>query len=98
MCNLCNISAEEVRKRGIIFGYPDCCIEEFIRDTEWMEHSDIDVRNEAQISIAKQTAGFVPCKMHTEMILNGQTTPEDLVVKRRNIKKAKKLNRIAHID
>jgi len=52
-----------------------------------------DVRNDDQISIARTTAGFVPCKMHAKLIVNNEISPEELVIKRRNIKKAKKLNK-----
>lgn len=98
MCKLCKATDDEIREMGRIFGYPDCCIEEFISDGKIMNKKKKDVRNGAQIAIARDTDGFVPCKMHAKMIFRGETTPEDLVVERRDIKKAKKLNKIAHKD
>jgi len=94
MCIFCDTNPDKVRKYGKIFGYPECCIEEFISDMEInrLSNDDSDVRNEEQIEIARSTWGFVPCKMHTQMIMEGKTTPEHLVRKTRNAKKAAKLN------
>ncbi len=96
MCRLCEATDDEVRDIGRIFGYPECCIEEFISDNETISIKNEDVRNEAQITIARDTGGFVPCKMHAKMIFLGEITPEELVVERRDIKKSKKLNKLAH--
>lgn len=94
MCIFCEANYEEMKEYGEIFGYPDCCIQEFISDTKTMEETGVDVRNDMQITIAINTRGFVPCKMHAEMIEYGEITPEELVVKKRNIRKARKLNKM----
>jgi hypothetical protein len=96
MCKLCDGNDNERIEMGKIFGYPDCCINEFIRDGKIMKRKKKDVRNDAQIAVAIETGGFVPCKMHAEMIVSGRITVDELVVERRDIKKAKKLNKIAH--
>ena len=94
MCIFCDADEHQTRDYGRAFGYPDCCIEEFIQDLKIMDESGVDVRNNDQIDIARRTMGFVPCKNHTEMIINGHTTPEDLVITKRNIEKSKELNRL----
>lgn len=95
MCMFCEATNDQIKEYGEIFGYPDCCIQEFISDTNLMDETGVDVRNDMQITIAINTHGFVPCKMHAEMIEYGEITAEDLVSKRRNIKKSNKLNRMA---
>lgn len=95
MCIFCNDDPDKIREYGKAFGYPDCCIEEFIKDINILHSTDVDVRNEDQKDIARNTYGFVPCKMHTEMIINKAVTPEDLVRDRRNAEKSAELNRIA---
>lgn len=97
MCIFCEATTEQIKEYGEIFGYPDCCIQEFISDTKTMNETGVDVRNDMQITVAIQTYGFVPCKMHAEMIICGQITPEDLIIERRNVKKARRLNkRVTH--
>ena len=95
MCIFCDSTPSKVREYGRIFGYPECCIEEFISDQEILHTTGEDVRNEDQKDVARSTSGFVPCKMHTQMIVSGQTTPELLVAPTRDAKKVKKLNKKA---
>lgn len=97
MCIFCEATDKQVKEYGDIFGYPDCCIQEFISDTKTMNETGVDVRNDIQVTIARNTHGFVPCKMHAQMIEYGEITPEELVVKKRNIRESKKLNkRVVH--
>lgn len=90
MCILCEDTNDKIREYGKIFGYPDCCIEEFITDKEHFDKTGIDNRNHEQIAIANLTAGFVPCKKHAEEISNG--LPVDKVIINRNVKESKRLN------
>jgi hypothetical protein len=73
MCQFCNQTEQEIRDMGKIFGYPQCCIDEYIADSEYMKTHD-DPRNEEQIDIAIDTFGFVPCKKHAKLIASGETT------------------------
>ena len=95
MCILCEIGPEKVREHGRIFGYPECCIEEFIKDSEIMHSTGKDVRNKTQIRIAKEKYGFVPCKKHAKMIKKGLVTAEDLVAPTRDHNKSSELNKLA---
>ena len=95
MCIFCDSTPSKVREYGRIFGYPECCIDEFINDQDIRQKTGEDVRNEDQKDVARRTMGFVPCKMHTQMIVAGTITPEELVAPTRNAKKVKKLNKKA---
>jgi hypothetical protein len=97
MCILCETNPVKVREYGIIFGYPECCIEEYIRDTDVLEKTGKDPRNKVQIKIAKEKHGFVPCKKHAKMIRKNLTTAENLVAETRNHEKSSELNKLAHI-
>lgn len=97
MCILCEATADEMAEYGKIFGYPECCISEYVKDTIYMNKTGIDVRNEAQIKIARETHGFVPCKKHAKLIKKGKVSLEDLVGKNRDHEKSKKLNKMAEI-
>jgi len=95
MCIHCESSPEKIVEYGKIFGYPDCCIREFILDSSMINNLGIDRRNKTQIKVAVSTHGFVPCKEHARLIRKKKTTPEDLVRDRRNNEESSKLNKIA---
>lgn len=59
------------RNNGMYFGYPICCISEFLECNEFSED---------QLKVRKY--GFVPCISCTKRILNGLTTIEDLIQNR----------------
>jgi hypothetical protein len=95
MCIFCNATEEQQKEYGIAFGYPDCCINEFISDSARMTKTGIDPRNRKQIKIAREKYGFVPCKHHTMLISQGKCTAEELVTNRRNHQKSAELNKLA---
>jgi hypothetical protein len=95
MCILCNASQEQQKEYGVAFGYPDCCINEYINDSARMMRTKIDPRNRKQIKIAREKYGFVPCKYHAMLIHQGKTTAEELVANRRNAEQSSELNKLA---
>jgi hypothetical protein len=65
---------------GKFYGYPDCCINQFINKiTNYEKHT------KDQIKVSKYK-GFIPCKYHTKLILDGKMILEDLI----NDRKCKK--------
>ena len=92
MCDLCKQDDNEIRRIGKAFGYPNCCIEEFISDGKIMMEFDEDVRNDDQIFIALLTNGFVPCKEHAKM-LKDMNDVENLLLETRNIEESNELNK-----
>jgi hypothetical protein len=89
MCKLCDETPAKKRKIGKMFGYPECCIDEFISDTEEFKKTKIDNRTPEQKSIALYTGGFVPCKNHAIEIEYGGIEVESIIVGR-DEKKIKK--------
>lgn len=62
-------------KKGIYFGYPECCIKDFIS------------RPDARSCTPEQNAicnykGFIPCQKHAIMILKGECTFESIIENR----------------
>ena len=98
MCTLCNATEEQQIEYGIAFGYPDCCINEYINDSARMKRTSVDPRNRKQIKIAREKYGFVPCKHHAMLIHQGKTTAEELVTNRRNAERSKELNILVQED
>lgn len=63
---------------GRYYGYPNCCIQEFIkRYIEQYEHT------EEQVSVANGT-GFVPCIECTKKITDGEINLEGLIKNRKH--------------
>ena len=98
MCIFCRATEEQIIEYGKAFGYPSCCIEEFVRDTDILHATGKDIRNEWQKEIARSTYGFVPCKKHAAMIAHGKITAEDIVSVTRDEKRANELNAIADAE
>ena len=59
---------ERVRAWGLYFGYPQCCVDEFI--------AGIEKGFAARSSIVKENSscGFVPCKPHAKLLDTKKTT------------------------
>jgi hypothetical protein len=95
MCIYCEADPEKMKEYGKIFGYPECCIKEFIHDTSIMKITGKDPRNKTQIKVGILTHGFVPCKEHARLIKRKKITPEDLVRDTRNHQESSRLNKIA---
>ena len=92
MCLFCNNTDEkQIRKYGEIFGYPSCCINEFINDKVYYDKFGEDCRSHAQIVIAQEVGGFVPCKKHAEEIISGEISLSDIIINRDYVQ-ARELN------
>ena len=61
------------RKVGEYFGYPPCCIDEFMRTRG---------SHNKERSKASKNTGFIPCSAHTEQILAGEIRLKDLITNR----------------
>lgn len=57
---------------GLYFGYPTCCISEFIEGKCFTE-------DQYKVS---NGSGFIPCKRHTKMIIEGVLNIEELITSR----------------
>lgn len=69
------------RRNGHYYGYPSCCIREFLKDID----------NLSERSKERQTAadgGLVPCQNHAELILKGKINIKDLILSTRQHPKA----------
>ncbi len=67
------MQADGYRQTGIYYGYPSCCIEEFVMN---------NVYNKGCSLITAAYGGFVPCQKHTKMILNKKINIASLIGKR----------------
>lgn len=63
---------EQLIKLGTYFGYPPCCVQEFVTNFNREE-----IGTEKQI--ASNGTGFIPCSKHTLLILSGEITVESLI-------------------
>lgn len=64
---------------GLAFGYPRCCIAEFIN---FYMNYPADQRSDDQTQIGKLNYGFIPCKEHAKAIIDKKVKIEDLIVDR----------------
>lgn len=64
---------------GKFYGYPDCCIDDFVSRIITEEYSD--GMTEAQHQVHDGT-GFIPCHSCATKIVNGETTLEGLIQNR----------------
>ena len=67
------MQADMFRQSGLYYGYPSCCIEEFVMN---------NVYNKGCSLITAAYGGFVPCQKHTMMIVNKKINIRDLIGKR----------------
>ena len=67
------MKADGYRQSGLYYGYPSCCIEEFVMN---------NVYNKGCSLISAAYGGFVPCQKHTMMIVNKKINIKDLIGKR----------------
>lgn len=61
------------RQTGLYYGYPSCCIEEYIMN---------NIYNKDCSLISAAYGGFIPCEKHTMMIVNKKISIKDLIGKR----------------
>jgi len=62
-------------ENGIYFGYPLCCINEFIDDLSKGESP----HRRNKLAGIKTDGAFHPCRKHTQDILDGKIKIEDLI-------------------
>lgn len=77
---------------GKFFGYPQCCIDEFVFNSGRIYGAIVTGNKELLATINKtelgrddkinQNTGFIPCKHHAKMIQDGEITLESLISKR----------------
>ena len=65
------------REQGAYYGYPSCCVDEFIE-----RHANLVPHTEVQWAAAKR--GFVPCVRHAEQILKGGRIEDIILPTRRH--------------
>lgn len=64
---------------GKFYGYPDCCIDDFVGRIITEEFSDGMTKEQDQVH---QNLGFIPCHSCAVKIINGETTLEGLIKNR----------------
>lgn len=81
MCSKCEIGKKKgtFETLGRSFGYPQCCIDEFIKHVAIIVLQDIDPRTDEQNFIGTYTHGFIPCAACTEKVVTGQITLNSLI-------------------
>lgn len=63
---------------GIQYGYPTCCIKEFMQDL-YNTSNPYHTRN-----IPDNKTGFIPCRKHTQEVLEGKITLASLIKDRKH--------------
>lgn len=73
-----NDRADIIYETGIYFGYPKCCIRQFIEDVKNGENAQ---RHRSEISGTKGS-GFIPCTKHSIELQAGIIKVNDLIKNR----------------
>lgn len=77
---------ESSKTSGEKYGYPPCCIEEFIKHTpsycKKNSATEIDRMRYEASKINGEYSGFIPCANHAQAILSGKITIESLIQNR----------------
>lgn len=68
------------RKYGKRFGYPECCINDFL--CRMSDYTNIKLPSRIQIKVSKHS-GFVPCSYCCWKILTKKCNLEDLITDRK---------------
>lgn len=73
MCQNCDTGDgfDGFRKYGHFFGYPECCIKQFVKDVKQIMSGKKDPRTETQSELATLMNGYVPCPECAEKIMSG---------------------------
>jgi hypothetical protein len=80
--NIDNILAS-ARGIGRYFGYPQCCIDEYVRGMALVwEANSSQMHLESQSRLNGNLTGLFPSEMHSEQILKGETLFVDLITNR----------------
>ena len=64
--------------KGTYYGYPDCCIQEFITNSNTMATRQKTKQKEVKRRVSKHS-GFMPCYYHSCKILKNELKLEDLI-------------------
>lgn len=64
------------RYNGKVFGYPDCCVEEFVK---FFAYYPQITRTKEQEQIGQLSYGFIPCAHHAQAIIKGKIKIESLI-------------------
>ncbi len=72
------MTREYFQIQGTFYGYPHCCIEQFI-DTFGIQPCNPK-------RLAGSSTGFIPCLIHSKQILNGKLRLKDLIQNRQCVK------------
>lgn len=62
--------------QGLMFGYPECCIEAFIMT---IKENKFPSENNFTINYKENVSGFIPCQKHKELILTNKIRLKDLI-------------------
>lgn len=82
----CIMSDQHFISNGNYFGYPKCCINSFVYPIKKYGYIILwSDRSELQKKVSKN--GFIPCKKHAKMILEGKLKIEDLILPTRKHEK-----------
>jgi len=68
---------------GIYYGYPVCCIKEFIDDYSFMLKHTISEELLLKRKVSNGS-GFIPCFQHAKLIAAGEIKLEDLIRDRKH--------------
>ena len=73
------MSTTHYEKNGVYYGYPQCCIDEFIRPVkETGKMASWKTRPKIQQDAAEH--GFIPCQKHASRILSGKIKIHDIIL------------------
>lgn len=70
-------------KMGEYLGYPKCCIDEFINDNKDGRFAAHYRKQNGELPIEIQGVGFIPCRKHTKMIVEGKIKIQNLINNRK---------------
>lgn len=77
------LNLEVERFWGQYYGYPQCCIESYLRQCQepyWYEKYFLKYKN---LRLRLGMTGFIPCENHMKQINDGTLRPNDLITNRK---------------
>ena len=85
MCELCQQGIDKSRLFGKYYGYPDCCIDQWINDSPYANGkpgNKITELQEEVYQMGSKDYGFYPCDKCCLKIIRGQITIDQLIINR----------------
>ena len=67
-------------ERGKFYGYPQCCIEEFVELKHMKGDQDALMMRITEAGL--YNCGFVPCEVHLQKLIDGEISVKDLIQNR----------------